>query len=73
MDWDAVAAVEHASDHPLRLAAGLTPKNVGEAIGIVQPWGVDVSSGVERERGVKDPALIAAFCRAVREADAALD
>ncbi len=73
LDWNALAAVQDASDHPLILAGGLTPENVGEAIRTVQPWGVDVSSGVERERGVKDPRLIAEFCRAVREADAGLD
>lgn len=73
LDWNVLAEVQDASDHPLILAGGLTPENVGEAIRIVQPWGVDVSSGVERERGVKDPQLIAEFCRAVREADAELD
>lgn len=54
---------------PIFLAGGLTPANVAEAIRTVRPYGVDVSSGVERERGVKDPALIEAFCEAVREAD----
>lgn len=73
LDWTALAEVQDASDHPLILAGGLTPENVGEAIRTVQPWGVDVSSGVERERGVKDPRLIAEFCRAVREADAEMD
>ncbi|HEX8877612.1 MAG TPA: phosphoribosylanthranilate isomerase [Phycisphaerales bacterium] len=54
---------------PVFLAGGLTPENVGEAIRTLRPYGVDVSSGVERERGVKDPALIEAFCDAVRRAD----
>lgn len=70
-DWSALAKVRDACEHPIIIAGGLTPENVGEAIRVVRPWAVDVSSGVEREKGVKDAALIARFCDAVRRADAA--
>ncbi len=53
---------------PLLLAGGLTPQNVTEAIRTVRPWGVDTASGVERERGMKDPALVQAFIDAARSA-----
>jgi phosphoribosylanthranilate isomerase len=53
----------------LVVAGGLTPQNVGEAMGILKPWGVDVVSGVEARPGKKDPEKVRAFVRAVRESD----
>ena len=73
VDWHALAAIDRAGLPPLMLAGGLNPDNVAEAIRIVRPYAVDVSSGVESKRGVKDPAKIAAFCAAVRQADQAGD
>ncbi|MEO0483622.1 MAG: phosphoribosylanthranilate isomerase [Planctomycetota bacterium] len=69
-DWEQLAQPMAAIAKPVIVAGGLTPDNVGEAIRTLRPYGVDVSSGVEREKGVKDTALIAAFGAAVRAADA---
>ena len=68
IDWHAAAEV--ARRRSVVLAGGLTPENVQEAIAIVKPYAVDVSSGVESAPGVKDHRRIAAFFQAVREADA---
>lgn len=64
-DWN--KAAEIASHYPLLLAGGLTPENVGEAVRRVQPWGVDVASGVESAPGIKDAGKIKAFVEAVRQ------
>jgi phosphoribosylanthranilate isomerase len=65
-DWELIP-----SSLPLAivLAGGLTVDNVVEAIQRVRPWAVDVSSGVEREKGIKDAAKIAAFIRGARHPD----
>jgi phosphoribosylanthranilate isomerase len=55
----------------LIVAGGLTPGSVGGVVASLRPWGVDVSSGVEQAPGRKDPALVRAFVRAVRAAEAA--
>jgi phosphoribosylanthranilate isomerase len=54
----------------LILSGGLTAANVGRAVREVQPWAVDVSSGVEASRGSKDPGKIVEFIRSVRREDA---
>lgn len=57
---------------PVVLSGGLHAGNVTEGILRVRPWAVDVSSGVERAKGIKDADAIRRFCDAVREADARL-
>jgi len=57
---------------PIILAGGLTPENVGEAIRVVRPYGVDVASGVERTVGHKDPEKVRRFIGNARAAAAAL-
>jgi phosphoribosylanthranilate isomerase len=69
-DWAQARAL--AARCELVLAGGLDPGNVGEAIRAVGPFGVDVSSGVERSHGVKDPVRIREFIRAARAAQRSL-
>jgi phosphoribosylanthranilate isomerase len=70
-EWDAAAdAVKDIRQHlQLIIAGGLTRENVGEAIRLFRPFGVDVVTGVEGAPGKKDPDKVRAFIQAVREAD----
>jgi phosphoribosylanthranilate isomerase len=65
-DWD---LIPRGFARPLVLSGGLDADNVGTAIRHVRPWAVDVSSGVEAAKGVKDERRIAAFMEKVRSAD----
>ena len=67
--WDWESARDLVRRRRVFFAGGLVPDNVGEVVRRYHPYGVDVSSGVERAIRVKDPALIGAFVQAVREAD----
>ena len=64
-DWSLVPD----ADKPVILSGGLSRANVAAAVRRLRPWGVDVSSGVESAKGIKDAARIAAFVAEVRNAD----
>ena len=66
-DW---SVIPHNVPLPVVLSGGLHAGNVIPGIQLVRPWAVDVSSGVESAKGIKDAEAIRRFCDAVREADA---
>lgn len=65
-DWSLIPPSVPA---PVVLSGGLSPANVTDGVLQVRPWAVDVSSGVEFSKGVKNAALMRRFCKAVRDAD----
>ena len=65
-DWSLLPA---SVPLPVVLSGGLNPANVTAGVLSVRPWAVDVSSGVEASKGIKNAALMRRFCKAVREAD----
>ncbi len=65
-DWSKIPST---FQYPLILAGGLTPQNVAEAVSQVHPWAVDVSSGVEKVKAVKDADLVRQFCKEVFRVD----
>ena len=72
-DWDEVIDAQRAGAFaglpPMIAAGGLTPENVAEVVRNVRPYAADVSSGVERERGIKSLDLVEAFIQNARSAD----
>ncbi len=66
VNWELVAEVITRSNAKIVLAGGLTPDNVAKAIEITRPYAVDVSGGVEKGPGIKDPAKLKAFLEAVK-------
>lgn len=69
-DWDAAASLFDTAGMKMIAAGGLGPANVAEAIDKLNPWGVDVASGVEASPGRKDPEKVRAFVENARRARA---
>lgn len=62
-DWDATRALREEVQSPVVLAGGLTPENVADAVESVEPFGIDVASGVEVSGGEKNPDAVRAFVK----------
>jgi len=73
-DWEAALPLVQKirAVLPVIIAGGLTPENVGHAVRLFEPWGVDVVSGVERETGKKDEAKLRSFIAVARQTESAV-
>jgi phosphoribosylanthranilate isomerase len=69
IDWNIARKISASAKMPVILAGGLNADNIGQAIAAVNPYGVDVISGVENSMGGKDPHKLRAFIKAVRALD----
>ena len=67
-DWPAVAALKEKLEIPIFLAGGIDPDNIADAVRIVQPYGIDLCSGVEIRRGKRDPGKVNLLLRRFQEA-----
>ena len=65
-NWNTVVELFKDLDVPVFLAGGITPSNVKDAINKVNPYGIDVASGVEKEKGIKDPVKVRELIKIVR-------
>ena len=65
-NWNTVTELFKNLDVPVFLAGGITPSNVKDAINQVNPYGIDVASGVEKEKGIKDPEKVRELIKTVR-------
>jgi len=68
-DWEKARLLAERSPKPVMMAGGLTPENVADAIRAVRPAGVDLASGVESQKGIKDPGKVAAFVKNVSDTE----
>ena len=69
-DWEAAEALKRKIDIPIFLAGGIGPDNVADAVRSVEPFGIDLCSGVEARRGKRDPEKVEKLLHRFREAAA---
>ena len=68
LDWDFAAEFVQCAQRPVILAGGLNPNNVAEAVRRTRPFMVDVASGIEEKRGLKDAIMMRDFIQSAKQA-----